>query len=126
MSNSSNAAIIDVNSIDERVRDVEKQISRLATEMSHLAETAASSQLQMADQAKIQTEILITMRQHATENTSIAEHIALLSEDMADVKSYVDQERGAQTIKKYMWGLAATIFTGVTVSLLAYFFIEGK
>jgi len=50
--------------LDVRLRDVEKSIVSLSTQIQQLAEISEKSQAQVADQSKIQSEILFNIKKN--------------------------------------------------------------
>ena len=108
------------NSIEDRLRGLEIQMSQLATEMRHLAETAATSQVQMAEQSKIQTDLLITMQRDRAENAAIAEHVTGLVEDVSDLRTWVSKQKGGMEIKSGIRALVAVTGSGIVISAFAF------
>jgi len=88
--------------------------------MKHLAETAAASQVQMAGQSKIQTDLLITMQRDRADNAAIVEHVTCLVEDVSDLRTWVNKQKGGMEIKKGIRAIVAVTVSGIVISAFAF------
>jgi len=106
--------------LEERMRGVEIQMSQLVQTVHNLAETSAISQVQMAEQSKIQTDLLITMQKDRSENAALADHVTGLVEDVSDLRTWVNKQKGGIDVKNGIRAMIAVTLSGIIVAAFAF------